>query len=241
MADDDLLPNNPRRDLKRLQEMFCVYRDYIKFEHELQNHRSTWHLLMQGFLFATLGVIGEWQIGKEMPTHLVTEREWLPYILMSAGSLIAIAAFISIWASDMAIRSLVKRWHKQSGAEFDSDFIARVPDIKGGGSTWAERMGKVASMFIPVIALLAWIVVAIMYQLDVSKDKSPIPADAAQIPTRFAFVSTKTHSDIALDTSTGMYCKTWDWQPPPKSKDKNLIYDLQTCKELLREPLKDKR
>jgi len=53
--------------LKRLYE---IYRDYIKHEDDLINHRSTWHLLIQGFLFATLAGCGKSDLAGQRPTPL---------------------------------------------------------------------------------------------------------------------------------------------------------------------------
>jgi hypothetical protein len=225
--------------------MFNVYRDYIKVEHDLQNHRSTWHLAMQAFLFTTLGVIGTWQIGKGMPDNLRTERDFLPYILMIAGCLIAIAAYISIDAANVAIRTLCARWETQSRIEFDVDFIDRVPGIKGGGSKRAELLGKVTSLYIPIIVFSAWVSVFVMYHVDKTRDASPKDQNPEtqsrpqpqRFLSRFISVSTTTHADIALDTVTGAYCKTWDWQSQ-KPTDKNPIYGLKTCDKLYQELLK---
>jgi hypothetical protein len=104
--------------------MFSVYRDYINVEHDLQNHHSTWHLAMQALLFTTLGVIGTWQIGKGMPDNLRTERDFLPYNLMLARCLIAIATYISI---DAALDSPDPKWLCFAARFFDllvNDLVA---------------------------------------------------------------------------------------------------------------------
>jgi len=226
-------PPNPRKDLDRLLKLFAVYRDYMKVEHDLQNHRSTWHLLMQGFLFTALAAIGAWQF---LP-QLKTERELLPKILISAGITIAVCTGISIEAAAAALRSLENRWKKRMKPKFDEDTFELIPEISGGGSGGAPFFGQIAPRFIPFVALIAWFSVWWMYRQDkkASINPPPIAAKSAQLDraaARFVNVTSGGH-DIALDTVTGAYCKTWNWQPTSSKDKKNPIYALPTCNNIL--------
>lgn len=170
-------------DFEKLQILYDIYRDYMKHEDDLLNQRSTWHLLIQGFLFATLGVIGEWQVAQRGPDPLYTERGFLVYVLAIVGVVIAYAAFVSIKAANDAIDSLEARWLLITGA-YERQTKYLLPAIAGGGNPDAKTRGKKPAMWIPVAILCAWVVIFCMSIYDrVSPhprlDSAPMPANSA--------------------------------------------------------------
>ncbi len=153
---------DPRKDLTRLKLLYDVYRDYMKHEDDLINQRSTWHLLIQGFLFATMGVIGEWQVAKNVPDILHFERENLVYVLATVGIAISVTVAISMQAADNAIEALCGRWSKRIHKEFDPEVWDLVPAIAGGGAKTSKGLGKLAARVIPVFISFAWLAIAVM-------------------------------------------------------------------------------
>jgi len=149
---------------EKLQALYNVYRDYMKHEDDLLNQRSTWHLLIQGFLFTTLGVIGEWQnpLGAD---RLYMERGFLVYVLAFAGAGIAVAAAISINAANNAIDALFNKW-KNVLATYQGESKHLLPEIAGGGRAKARDKGKQPAVWIPRILVVVWIVIATMSAID---------------------------------------------------------------------------
>lgn len=156
---------DPRRNFGKLKEVYGIYREYIRVEHNLQHERSTWHQVIQGFLFTMLGVIGAGQLGGNLPDRLQTERDYLPYVLAIVGITIAILTSVSIEAANAAINSLCKKW-KQVEAGYDDDVSWLLPSISGGGDPNAVARGKLGSRFIPWIIVLVWLGVIVMFTND---------------------------------------------------------------------------
>jgi hypothetical protein len=154
--------NAPFDELKELHKM---YRDYMKHEDDLINQRSTWHLLLQGFLFTTLGVIGEWQLPKNGNDPLYTERGFLVFVLAAVGATIAYLSFISIRAANRAIDTLHKKWDDIQGV-FEHPAKNLLPEIAGGGGRNAKRDGKRPAMLIPVFIAIAWVLIFGMAVID---------------------------------------------------------------------------
>lgn len=48
---------SPEPKWPKVEKLYQIYRDYLIHEDDLMNQRSTWHLLIQGFLFATFGAL----------------------------------------------------------------------------------------------------------------------------------------------------------------------------------------
>ncbi len=146
-----------RKDLNRLKVLYDIYRDYMKHEDDLLNQRSTWHLLIQGFLFATLGVLGEWQTAT-----LHFERENLVYVLAGVGVAISLSVGISTEAANDAIEALCNRWTERIHQEFEPEVLSLLPALAGGGHKNAKARGKLPARIIPVFIALAWLAVAAM-------------------------------------------------------------------------------
>jgi len=142
---------------------YKIYRDYMKHEDDLLNHRTTWLLIFQGFLFATLGVIGEWQVAE--PTIFFTERNWLPFLLVGAGIFVAGFSWVGLKAADTAMERLCKDWHDFKD-DYEPEDWRRIPGLAGGGDDGAKRRGKLPSLCIPWFLIATWILVGVMVLVD---------------------------------------------------------------------------
>jgi hypothetical protein len=142
---------------EELSGLYDRYRDYMKHEDDLINQRSSWHLLLQGFLFATFGVMGEWQAGDDKG-FLHPQRFLILYGLVVMGFLISIFASFSILAANTAINRLQKQWDDlPRKLNIPESFCQLLPGLAGGGSNSARLWGKSPAIAIPFIVALAWL------------------------------------------------------------------------------------
>jgi hypothetical protein len=141
---------------EELLSLYYLYRDYMKHEDDLINQRSSWHLLLQGFLFATFGVLGEWQ-AEGGAGFLHSQRYWILYGIIGTGLLISLFATSSILAADAAINKLHRCWDDlPNKLLIPQEFWELLPGIAGAGSKHAKRWGKTPAIAIPIIIALAW-------------------------------------------------------------------------------------
>ena len=83
MTTPALVPEpDPSLDNEDLYSVYQIYRDYMKHEDDLLNQRTTWLLVIQGFLFATLGVLGEWVFPSAGRDLLQTQRHDLRHTVL---------------------------------------------------------------------------------------------------------------------------------------------------------------
>ena len=151
-------------EFRELKGLFELYRDYMKHEDDLINQRSTWHLVLQGFLFATLGVIGEWPVAPG-PDRLYLERWFLVYVLAVAGAVIAGFAYVSVKAANDSINSLCSKWHAILGT-YELETKAYLPALAGGGHPDAMKNGKRPAMRIPLVIACAWVLIFAISVVD---------------------------------------------------------------------------
>lgn len=147
---------------ERLTTLYNIYRDYMKHEDDLLNQRTTWLLVIQGFLFATVGVLGEWplQLGVDRLGH---ERLFLVYVLGGVGFVVGLVALLGIVAASDAIDELRRKWDL---IRVHYDGWEDLPEIAGGGDPTAHQRGKWPPRLIPASILLAWSLVLVLALLD---------------------------------------------------------------------------
>ena len=141
-----------------VRDLYSIYRDYMKHEDDLINQRSTWHLLIQGFLFATFGVMGEWQ-PESGAGFLNGHRLFLIMVLASTGMAIAVVACVSVAAAYLAIRRLCKGWEDAKADSSVSNLRDVFPGIAGAGGDWIKRCGIAAATVTPVLLVAAWLTI----------------------------------------------------------------------------------
>ena len=168
-----LFPSRDREDLFSVHEML---RDYAKHEDDLINQRSNWHLLIQGFLFATFGVMGEWQSNN----FLEADRFPLLRILAWTGLGIALSVLCSISAAQIALLRLQRKWNglpKQY--KVPRKLWSIIPKIGGTGSAPVVLLGMIPSLAIPIIISCAW--VGILKYAKTERPTDPIHAGTPQV------------------------------------------------------------
>jgi hypothetical protein len=164
------MPNDP----PGLEKLYELYRDYIKHEDDLINHRSTWHVLIQGFLFATLGYMGQWQGGSNAPDSWHIERQHLVLILASVGVIIGLLAFRSTRAAVRASKKICETWNDNiENVDVYKEALKLLPGLAGGGDITAVKMGKQPAIWIPIVIAVAWVAVAFSATHDYLAAKQP--------------------------------------------------------------------
>jgi hypothetical protein len=177
------LPPFSKADFERADSLYKTYRAYIEHEDELINHRSTWHLLIQGFLFATFAGLGQWQPGTDH--YLYDHRFLIVGIVALMGLSIAVCAYFSIDAADKSLNELQGKWSiAKKAACVPASLNDAFPPLAGGGSSQALKLGKLPALAVPVIVAMAW---AILLVLDIyvgsqPKATTPVTTSASATP-----------------------------------------------------------
>jgi hypothetical protein len=159
-----------KSSLERGEEIYSLYRDYIKHEDSLINYRITWLISIQAFLIATFGF--SYQKRFEVITRIFekdTDAEKTKMIqdaiknydnflvyLGFFGLLTSIAALVSIDAGVASIASLRKKWNE---LRWSINFIStgHLPLITGGGNSRAHKYGKMVSYILPLFFMVFWL------------------------------------------------------------------------------------
>lgn len=145
------------------REYFKIFREYRLAEQNLLNHRLTWNLALQGFLFATYGLSLEKMAGlqaeengakihkvaSDVMSHLQLLLKAIPLVGVSL-SVCILTAVIGSW---LALKNLDQGWRDN----IDDKRPPYVPSPKGGGSNAALLLGFVPPVFIPLIFAVAWV------------------------------------------------------------------------------------
>jgi len=172
--------SNPQ-DFDQRARQYQIFRDYLEHEDDLLNHRSTWHLAMQGFLFAAVGVLLQSKSDDSNMDALRMLRQWLPYIIPLVGLSIAILAAFSMSAAHKAINRLSDDW-EHVRLEYPTP-LPILPALAGAGDTSAKGWGQLPTLGIPIVIALAWTAILVTTSLGSfyvpDKPASKAPAAAA--------------------------------------------------------------
>jgi hypothetical protein len=146
---------------KNLVEHYQIFRDYLRHEDDLINHRSTWHHTIQGLLFTALGVT----LSKLDPTatrQAAAVQKALILILPILGMSISLAAFVSIRAATKALDRLRSQWEEELMKIYGKDSWPTLPSLTAAGNKWAIKYGKMPAYLIPCVIGLAWLLLLII-------------------------------------------------------------------------------
>ena len=154
-----------------LDRQYAIYRDYLKHEDNLINHRTTWHSTWQVLLFGALGIVIQ---GKPDENNTKVIFQFLRFVLPAMGILTSVVGGISVWSAVAAINHLKEEWKKTSHIYYEKA-IPIVPGLTGGGRKLADQLGHVASLSVPVVIFLAWVTVFIALYCQGHQTASPAP------------------------------------------------------------------
>jgi len=157
-----------------------IFRDYVKHEDDLINHRLNWNFTIQGFLFAayTLSMqkIAELKIAVLAHSHpqmalslfnssTLGLRELRIAMLMVAlvGLFVSFGVYLSVSAARMAIDEVTEKWNSlysdyQPNPERGKPHChgLYLPGIIGGGRLMAHKLGFYAPRWLSLGFIAAW-------------------------------------------------------------------------------------
>jgi hypothetical protein len=130
-------------------EHFKIFRDYIKREDDLIDHRVSWNSIIQGFLFSAYGLSQQ----KGAPNNLEILGRRIPWF----GMALSIIVLLSLAGAVLAHERLRKDWR----IRVEPYYPARpyLPGIAAGGLDAAGWLGFAAPVLIPIFFAAAWLLI----------------------------------------------------------------------------------
>jgi hypothetical protein len=141
-----------------VEKFYEALRNQIIHEDNLCNHRMTWLIGLQAFLFGAYG----FSLSAEGAAGAVPGAAVLNVISSArigfavAGMLSPIPVLFALWAAVRSIAALVDRWHEK----FTTDDHESCPQIIGNHSPEKQRgtlLGQTPLFAIPVLLTGVWI------------------------------------------------------------------------------------
>lgn len=137
-------------------------RSAIEHENELTNHRFTWLLTSQGFLFAAFALVFQASTKTDVKDE---SRFFYQYILSGlavTGIFISLYVRLALRAAEIQHEILRSWWEKRIGDRRDNH-----PPICGIPPTWLLRILPYSSF--PILFVLSWIIFVLIVLLDFIK------------------------------------------------------------------------
>jgi hypothetical protein len=111
----------------------------ISHEENLINNRLMWMLTFQGFLFASIALLGDNQIDSAL-------RILLQCLIPAIGTIIAILTLLGVIGAYISIDNQRRDWNP---------YLMHGP--QPGGKKSAKWLGRIASGGTPLIMIVAWV------------------------------------------------------------------------------------
>ena len=150
-------------------EYFNIFRTYRLAEYDLLNHRLTWNLAIQGFLFATYGLCiqklaeaanpNDSHVDGMIREHAIGQIQFLMFIIPLVGCLLSICVFNAVRAAQIALKKLRNDWREQVESRYPPG--PYIPDPAGVGVQKVINRGFWPPLAISLILALAWLAILI--------------------------------------------------------------------------------
>lgn len=148
----------------RCLAVYKQFRDYIQHEDQLINHRTTWLITVQSFLWATYGLsyqkkyevyakLKELKLDPAALGSATEEYNGFMLVLAVVGLFTALVSYFSVKAAADAIDSLNQQWMNHPMKKLADGML---PGITGGGNIWASWFGILISKGMPVLFSFLW-------------------------------------------------------------------------------------
>jgi hypothetical protein len=141
---------------EHVEKIYNLYRDYLKHEDGLIDHRISWLVGVQSFLIATFGFAYQKKyemLSKALLADNISKLGFSLYLydlflvfLVVIGVCTSSAAFKSVKAATLALENLRVEWNKIKDCQRS---LFHLPGITGGGSDKANDDGKNLSLLLP--------------------------------------------------------------------------------------------
>src|SRR5580700_9474074 len=156
---------------KALWEIFDRYREYVKHQYDLTNHRTTWFVTMNAFLFTTFGftiqkkleVIGGLREELACPQktvqvcRIIEQTDAFMLTLCAVGTISSLVAFFLLQSARRPIKALEIKWEQLIGIRNvpPEQVAARLRDthmilLVGGLSKDAAHWGRWLTLSFPI-------------------------------------------------------------------------------------------
>lgn len=147
---------------EELIEFYRIYREKIVHEDNLVNHRSTWFLLFQGFLFTSSAIV---LVG--VLDAAADPSDWYRIAFICLGLIgisVSIATFGSIKAAQKSVNAAANRWMQVTTVQQQQQFpvIIGANFIEGR----ATRSGNWAGYCIPLVFTVYWLLILFVSKLS---------------------------------------------------------------------------
>jgi hypothetical protein len=143
-------------------ERYQAVRAYITHEDSLINNRLTWLLVSQGLIFGAFSGLFvpisnlvfklEEKCDSNALISTLINLQFFQFILGILGLSIVCVCYVSINAALLSIDEIKNKFNHLAAA-------TKLPELTGGGSEGAVRMGAISSSGIPIVLGCVWIVV----------------------------------------------------------------------------------
>jgi len=146
-------------------DVFYIYRDYVKHQYSLTDHRTTWFVSINSFLFAAFAITLQ-TLASATNGHLSDIRAdtlILLRVICFVGAYSALIAYILIESSRRPIGRIAEKWEKHIGTDKLEDKVAdelKGTDLLllvGGVSRAAAFWGRFGTPLFTLVVAVAWL------------------------------------------------------------------------------------
>ncbi len=156
-------------DYISLLDLYKIYKAYLEHENDLLSQRTTWLVTSQSFFVAAYTffakLLGDlkpeftaiFPIGELTPLlkHSIVILPLAGFVLLPVmGTLVAIFAYHSIYCACIAQHTIAKKWASVKNAYNPNNLL---PEIAGGGNTFATKGGSTFAVIAPIILICFWL------------------------------------------------------------------------------------
>jgi len=154
---------------QRYQRLFAMYRDYVKHQYELLNHRTNWYILIQSFLFVGLSFSSQALTSIDNRSGNELKSAFYYFVLISTilsvvGVYTSYSAWFGVKAAGTPIQQLQDRWKEVVANDAGLSSVKhRMPVLLVGGNDDRHRVrGVEAAIRLPLGLGTAWVLILIM-------------------------------------------------------------------------------
>ncbi|GBE93183.1 hypothetical protein [Nostoc cycadae] len=137
-------------------------RSAIEHEDQLTNHRVTWMLTSQGFLFAAFALVFQASTKTDVQYELRAFYQYLLSGLAATGIFVSLYLRLALRAAEIQTEILRGWWVERIGERYKNH-----PPISGTPPNWLLRMLPFSSF--PILFVLSWIIFVLIVLLDFIK------------------------------------------------------------------------
>jgi hypothetical protein len=164
----------PDRCFQMHLALYGAFRDYVKHEDDLINHRLNWNFTIQGFLFAAYGFCmqkvadvrtallphsSEPNFPNAAAIGSIRELQALMIVICLVGFAVSVFVWIGVKAAQIALKEIEEKWcaeHPEYNRAATKTHGPDLPGIIGGGSRSAHNWGHLAPIALPASFGTAW-------------------------------------------------------------------------------------